>query len=796
MSPASEVEAVTWSKNFGSFALPCNGEAHGAQVSISYNGSIINNSTAALIPSGSTIPVGTQFTLTPNAFGNTDISWSATGFSLDTPYGVWAPNAVGYSNIGGAAVKAKVIVSKPTVTFSHGGTAGLSCNPAGNVCTVTSSGTISLTISFSATAGNFYFLNLDSRPGSPTFGAYCPYTLPFATTLKSVSFNLNAVQPNLPPLAPSVVPVVGNTNLASEPQSFTFLTTDPDGNQIRYGIDWGNDGSVDVWAPAVGRVNSGIPQVGTKSWANPGTYTIKVLAEDSTGAQSAWTSYDVTINNPAPCAEGVVLNWIVGANSCNGTTVNTNSGANGLVIDNLLPTLGNALFQCTNGIWAALPNPGATCAVLPDYTLTLAKAGVAATAGTITSAPAGINCGLDCTEDYTSGTVVTLNGSVTNGSVVFSGDCVGTGSCVVNMDAAKSVTATVSCSAPAYSWDGDSCEIPPVAVPTGLTVTPQACDTGALYLDWDDAAGAASYSVYTSTGVPVDNPIGSNYTFTGALNTNYSFYIRANNASGIQSGDSLVASGVTAGACVVALPAPTGLTTTPGACGTDRIDVSWNSVAGASGYDLEIDGVWKSLGNVLIYAHLGLIPNSGHTYKVRAWNVIVPGVASMLEVENAPNLCICTATTINHCDLVDTINGQSSGSCESGYNGSCNYSCNSPAWILNNNDCAAAPLPPTITIKATPELIRSGGTADIKVDINDAARNLTCTVLGVDSVVSPDPVNFNHEPLNPPFKPVTNQSYVTKKLTSAQTVQVNCSDGANTFTEEIRIKVLPSIQEI
>ncbi len=43
----------------------------------------------------------------------------------------------------------------------------------------------------------------------------------------------------------------------------------------------------------------------------------------------------------------------------------------------------------------------------PGYTLTVAKAGTGS--GTVTSSPAGISCGADCSEPYNSGTVVTLS---------------------------------------------------------------------------------------------------------------------------------------------------------------------------------------------------------------------------------------------------------------------------------------------------------------------------------------------------------------------------------------------------
>ena len=79
---------------------------------------------------------------------------------------------------------------------------------------------------------------------------------------------------------------------------------------------------------------------------------------------------------------------------------------------------------------------------LQVFTLSVAVAG--AGSGTVTSSPAGINCGADCTEDYASGTPVTLTATPDAGSVFsgWGGACSGTGTCSVSMTQARSVTAT------------------------------------------------------------------------------------------------------------------------------------------------------------------------------------------------------------------------------------------------------------------------------------------------------------------------------------------------------------------
>ena len=64
--------------------------------------------------------------------------------------------------------------------------------------------------------------------------------------------------------------------------------------------------------------------------------------------------------------------------------------------------------------------------------------------GNVTSSPAGINCGVDCSEGYLYGTTVTLTASPAAGSSFagWTGACTGSASaCVVTMTAARSVTA-------------------------------------------------------------------------------------------------------------------------------------------------------------------------------------------------------------------------------------------------------------------------------------------------------------------------------------------------------------------
>jgi hypothetical protein len=82
----------------------------------------------------------------------------------------------------------------------------------------------------------------------------------------------------------------------------------------------------------------------------------------------------------------------------------------------------------------------------PTLTLTVTKNGNAPSKGTVTSNPAGINCGGTCSAAFSSGRSVTLMVKTTGTGVFagWSGACTGTGTCTVTMDANKAVTATIN----------------------------------------------------------------------------------------------------------------------------------------------------------------------------------------------------------------------------------------------------------------------------------------------------------------------------------------------------------------
>ena len=83
----------------------------------------------------------------------------------------------------------------------------------------------------------------------------------------------------------------------------------------------------------------------------------------------------------------------------------------------------------------------AVSSVMPSFSVTVRKNGIGT--GTITSNPAGIDCGVACTAQFNQGTPVTMTATPSTGSVFAGwngGGCTGTGACVVNTAAKVTVT--------------------------------------------------------------------------------------------------------------------------------------------------------------------------------------------------------------------------------------------------------------------------------------------------------------------------------------------------------------------
>ena len=96
--------------------------------------------------------------------------------------------------------------------------------------------------------------------------------------------------------APNVPTVVGpSTGVVGASYSFTATSVDPEGDNVSYAFDWG-DGTAD----SVSALSSGISVAQPHVWANPGTYTVSVVATDAHNAASNAGTASVVISSVTP----------------------------------------------------------------------------------------------------------------------------------------------------------------------------------------------------------------------------------------------------------------------------------------------------------------------------------------------------------------------------------------------------------------------------------------------------------------------------------------------------------------
>ena len=105
-----------------------------------------------------------------------------------------------------------------------------------------------------------------------------------------ISITNNELTENTAPITPEISgPLNGKIN---QEQEYTIVTTDPDGDDVYYWVEFCADCQDAQWN---GPYASGEEYVIGHTWSSPGDYTVRVKAKDSQGLESDWGSLEVSM---------------------------------------------------------------------------------------------------------------------------------------------------------------------------------------------------------------------------------------------------------------------------------------------------------------------------------------------------------------------------------------------------------------------------------------------------------------------------------------------------------------------
>lgn len=322
------------------------------QLQVKYRTSLTNMSTGAPIICGSAVPVSTKvkYRFEQGAFD--DVYWVGSGYNADSPYGAWVDDAarpagnmcIEQNKVHGVLKHISpsygILSISPPLKTLRDAPPGCAKDTDGQsyTCTLDTPGSYNPAYVFGATVGKFYgtggllgsaWEQADPNckpqelvdPEGYTYTQHC-FTVSdkMSGPLHCSDAPLLTPQVNIPeqthPCAITVVAVSGgapdqpsitsskanNACIVGTAYTISMEASDPDGHQIRYGIDWDANGTVDQYVPASGYVPSGTAQTASRTFSAPGEKNIRVLAQDETGMMSSWA------HMKASCSEVIIQN--------------------------------------------------------------------------------------------------------------------------------------------------------------------------------------------------------------------------------------------------------------------------------------------------------------------------------------------------------------------------------------------------------------------------------------------------------------------------------------------------------
>lgn len=140
-----------------------------------------------------------------------------------------------------------------------------------------------------------------------------------------VSFDVLAKSTTIQPHVPSIPTVTGSKSFVKDSsQTFTFMSTDSDGDSLTYTIDWHDGGELVTRAG-----NSGLAVTASHAYTKEGTFALRVKVADPVG-NYAETIYAVTVEETQSATLAVTTNDPTDKTSTNatlnGTVVGKSSG--------------------------------------------------------------------------------------------------------------------------------------------------------------------------------------------------------------------------------------------------------------------------------------------------------------------------------------------------------------------------------------------------------------------------------------------------------------------------------------
>lgn len=156
-------------------------------------------------------------------------------------------------------------------------------------------------------------------------------------------------------------------------------------------------------------------------------------------------------------------------------------------------------------------------------------------------------------------------------------------------------------------WSGIIAKTTLSGVPVNLSYEPSET---AISFGWDPVAGASTYDVEIDNNL-IGDITNAEYDLTGLTpNSVHTFRVRSKNDDGISGwSEAVTASTLPAVPVIVCAEAS-----------ADSVKTVWQSVYDTESYDIEVDGTVIDCGRNSEYIHQNLLPNTRHTYRVRARN--------------------------------------------------------------------------------------------------------------------------------------------------------------------------------